>query len=224
MKNFKLELINHILLVLILVFSAFSGLYALQVKPQTTPHKTSVNAQTKTQPKQALIQPSPLPPVSPTPAQPNPIPVGNPSQISIPSIDLTAQISPVGITTDNYMDIPKQAQVVGWYDRGAKPGQIGGAILNGHFDTPTGKPAVFYHLNQLQPNQQIFITTEDGQQITYLVDSITAHPLQGFPTELVYGEYNSQKLIIITCNGVWDPIQNTYANRLVVTADIWKTT
>ena len=226
MKTLNLKQLNQAILITVLLMAVIAGIYSLQTQPSSPQTKTIISqASSNTTPTNSPLPPhSPLPPVSPTPIQPNPIPIGQPSQILIPSINLQASIIPIGITSDNYMETPHQAAEVGWYNLGAKPGQIGGAILNGHFDTPTGRPAIFYNLEKVQPNQQIIITTQDGQQLTYTIDQITSHPIDGFPTDLVYGKYTNQKLILITCNGVWDPIRQTYANRLVVTADIWKNT
>src|SRR5947209_7865092 len=67
-----------------------------------------------------------------------------PQRIVIPSLNVDSTIEQVGLDSQKRMDVPKNVFDVGWYDLGVRPGQIGSAVIDGHFDTPTGAPSVFY--------------------------------------------------------------------------------
>lgn len=165
-------------------------------------------------------QPEPTATPIPPTATPTPIPIANPVKVDIPSLQVTANIVNVGVTDDNVMEIPTDYSTVGWYYPGGKPGEEGSAILNGHFDNPTGQPAVFYNLRDLERGSDIIVTAEDGKEYTFIVEDVYSHPLDEFPTDLLYGDDEGTTLKLLTCDGVWSPYQQNYSNRLVVIAKI----
>jgi hypothetical protein len=72
------------------------------------------------------------------------------------------------------MQLPEPDQV-GWYKLGPRPGDPGPAVLVGHIDDRTG-PAVFYHLRQLRPGDEILVGRRDGTTSRFLVDGWSATP------------------------------------------------
>jgi LPXTG-site transpeptidase (sortase) family protein len=163
---------------------------------------------------------------NPTPAPLLPpedlVPVEPPQHIEIPSIGLSAPIIEVGIAADKSMDVPKDTRTVGWYQYSVKPGQIGGSVFTAHYDTSTGKPAIFYNLRKMKMGDVIFIRMQNGEELLFKVDDIVSHPVAGFPTDLIFGNYTDKKLIMITCDGVWNPLERNYSKRLVVFATLWE--
>ena len=91
--------------------------------------------------------------IEPTLAEiPTPTPVPEdrvPIEINIPKINVHASIEQVGQTKTYEMDVPKNAANAAWYVYGAKPGEDGNAVIDGHYDTPSGKPAVFFNLKKI---------------------------------------------------------------------------
>ncbi len=186
----------------------------------TVPHYVRVAGAFTSESTFALIpsaEPSPtsLPSATPTPT---PIPIEEPVRIEIPAISVATNIVQVGVTPDNIMEIPEEFTTVGWYKNGVKPGEQGAAILNGHYDTTTGHPAVFFSISQLNMGDEIYIFTKDEKQLTFIVDTILSHPLEDFPKDIVYGEFEGKGIKLITCDGIWNPAKRSYTNRLVVTA------
>lgn len=164
-------------------------------------------------------------PVTPTPTAtptPTPIPVTNPIHISIPTLGVEADIEEVGVTSNNVMEIPHDFFKVGWYKESVKPGENGGkaAIINGHYDTATGKPAVFYHIQNLTKDDEIIITSENRIRYIFKIHDIQSHPLENFPSDIVYGAVDSISLKLITCDGYWQTDKKSYSDRLVVTAHL----
>lgn len=151
---------------------------------------------------------------------PTPIPIGKPISIEIAKISLAAEITPIGLTDNHSMDIPKDFFTTGWYERSVKPGEEGSAIINGHFDTSSGAPAVFYKLGDLVRGDEINIETDLQQKLTFIVDESFTHPLEDFPADIVYKNEPGRILKLITCDGIWDPVKKIYSSRRVITAHL----
>lgn len=160
---------------------------------------------------------------SPTPSPtPTPVPVADPAHISIPSLGIEADIEHVGVTPQNVMEIPKDFFKVGWYRNSPKPGENGkkAAILNGHYDTNTGKPAIFFNLQELAIDDEVIVITTDGLRYVYAVHNIQSHPLENFPSNIVYGSVEGALLKLITCDGYWQTNTQSYSDRLVVSTHL----
>lgn len=162
----------------------------------------------------------PTPTSTPTPTPtPTPIPVADPITIDIPALQLHTSIVPVSVSALNVMEVPQDFSQVGWFTQSMKPGQMGktAAILNGHFDRIDGSPAVFYHLETLQKDAEVIVTSASGTKYIFRVVDVFSHPLEDFPNDIVYGEVDGSYLKLITCDGVWHADKRSYSDRLVVT-------
>jgi len=158
-----------------------------------------------------VISSQPLP--SPTPA------VGIPETFSIPSLHVTAQIEQVAMDSQGRMDVPKNVFDVAWYDLGVKPGEKGSAVIDGHYDTQTGAPAVFYDIAQLKSGDTIIITDNNGKSYTFTVTLNTNYPYDQLPLQKIFATNDRPRLNLITCSGVWDKQQHNYSTRDVVYAE-----
>lgn len=166
-------------------------------------------------------------PFLPTPTLPEPTPVSRfasllvdrPAQIDIPGLQLKASIRPVGLTEKGSIGVPADPQQVGWYELNhIRPGERGLALLTGHYDTYGGKAGVFYRLEELKENDEIAITTEEGEQLVFRVTALAFEPYDGFSHDLVYGRSKVAEVRLITCHGQWDKQAHTYDKRLIVSA------
>ena len=170
-----------------------------------------------------VAQPTPTPIIDPI----NRIKALPPSHIEIPSIGVNTAVVEVGVTknTDGSqtIEVPKNASEVGWYTYSPRPGETGGAILTAHYDTTSGRPAVFYNLRKLTPGDIIYIKMTDSEELLFQVNDVTSQPFddQGLKS-LVLGSFPGKELILITCDGVWDPVARNYGKRLVVFATLWE--
>ncbi len=146
--------------------------------------------------------------------------VGNPQTIQITSLQVNASIESVGLDAQRKMDVPKKAANVGWYNLGAKPGEIGNAVLAGHLDTVTGKPAVFWNLSNIAIGSEITVSDEHGQQYRYKVIDKKTYPYDNFPLQEIFGPERKALLRLITCEGQFNNTAQTYTQRTVVTAEM----
>jgi sortase (surface protein transpeptidase) len=136
--------------------------------------------------------------------------------LEIPALGVKTGVEHVGQTKTHEMDVPKDAAQVAWYVYGAKPGEEGNAVISGHFDTPSGKPAVFYSLRSISVGDKIIINSDDGNQTTFIVREKKLYPYTTFPSEFVFHTKPGKNLNLITCAGIWDKKDKIYNQRMVV--------
>jgi LPXTG-site transpeptidase (sortase) family protein len=141
--------------------------------------------------------------------------VPDPSLLTIPSLNLNAPFEPLGLNSNHTIEVPKNNMGVGWFVYGAKPGQIGAAVVVGHLDSVWGS-AIFANLSKVKPGDKIIITRADGSIVTYRVDSLSKFSQNNFPTHAVYDSVSYSAIRLITCSGTWDKKAGHYSDNLVV--------
>jgi sortase (surface protein transpeptidase) len=141
---------------------------------------------------------------------------GVPTNIVISKMSVDAEVEQVGLDEQKRMDVPKGVTNTGWYMYGPRPGEVGNAVIDGHFDTPTGAPSVFYDLAKLTPGDTIQITDDQQKIRTFVVDKTTSFPTDNFPIDRVFGNSDTAHLNLITCGGSWDRNKRIYDQRVVV--------
>ncbi len=154
-----------------------------------------------------------------TPAlvQPTPVVNASPSHITIPSLNLSAPIIPVGLNEDGTVEVPERVAEVGWYELGARPGERGSAVLLGHRSSWTG-PGVFRAIRALEEGEELTVAFTDGTMHVFSVVSVAEYPQDAFPTALVYGDTDESLLRLVTCSGSYLPLANRFTHNTIVTA------
>lgn len=142
---------------------------------------------------------------------------GKPVQLVIPKINIDTKIQEVGITKKGNMATPNNFVDAGWYKYGTIPGNVGSAVIAGHVDNGVALPAVFYNLKELQPGDEIFITNENNELLTFIVTGSEVYAFDA-KADGVFAEDSGKLLKLITCSGVWMQKYRTRDKRLVVTA------
>jgi sortase (surface protein transpeptidase) len=138
-----------------------------------------------------------------------------PLALSIPAIDLSVQVSELGLNPDHTIQVPTNFQEPGWYKFGPSPGQLGSSVILGHVDSYQG-PAVFFQLRSLQPGDQVNVTLADGLVAHFVVRQVAMYLKTSFPTLLVYGSHGYSALQLVTCGGVFDSQTGHYLSNVVV--------
>lgn len=142
-----------------------------------------------------------------------------PTHLDIPNARVHAEVVPVGVTATNNLDVPPNFIQAGWYQYGAKPGEKGNAVLDGHVDNGASIDGVFKHLRDLKPGDDIYVTGANGVALTFKVIDSAVYETKKFPSDSIFNQNDGRALLkIITCHGTYVPSVNTYDHRLVVTA------
>jgi sortase A len=139
----------------------------------------------------------------------------NPTRLQIDSIGIDAGFEYVGVDDDGNMGVPEEWENVAWYEPGTVPGDVGNAVVAGHYDSYTD-PAVFYDLNELEVGDEVRIVTEDGEELTFAVTEVESIHVDDADTSKIFGQTDERNLNLITCEGVWDTDAGMYDHRLIV--------
>jgi len=164
-------------------------------------------------------------PTATVPPTPTPDPLaeaGAPLRLEVPALGIDSFVEHVGLTPDRAMDVPKGFDNVGWYMHGARPGEVGNAVIAGHLDTTSGGPAVFWDLDRLLPGDEVHVTYENGDRYTFVVQDAREfeYDAEGEAIDVVFGASRTPDLNLITCRGDWDRGRATYSKRLVVFTEL----
>lgn len=143
---------------------------------------------------------------------------GVPERIRIPAIGVDASLEHVGLGKTGNMAVPLQYADAGWYRYGPPAGAMGSAVIDGHVDSGLGIPAVFARLSELRAGDDIYIDTNRGESIRFVVESEATYALADVPRGMLFNRADRARLNLITCEGTWIPDQKMYDERHVVYA------
>jgi LPXTG-site transpeptidase (sortase) family protein len=144
---------------------------------------------------------------------------GLPIRLKIQKINVDAVIDYTGLTADGAMDVKKDPDKVAWYSLGPRPGQIGSAVIAGHYGWIEDKGSVFNELQTLIKGDEITVVDEKGVINNFLVREIKHYKPDATVPEVFMSNDKKSHLNLITCNGTWDEAKQTYSNRLVIFTD-----
>ena len=182
--------------------------------PPPTPSGFSLSNQSAA----GRIPPIPGGPTGPAHADPKPAAgMSPPARVAIPSIGVDSSLQPLGLQADNTLQSPTAWGQAGWYAGGVRPGDPGPAVIAGHVDSRSG-PAVFFRLRELRAGADVYITTQSGKTLHFVVDTSQRFSKDRFPTEAVYGAQDHPELRLVTCGGEFDKLHRQYRGNVVVYA------
>ncbi|MFE0515586.1 class F sortase [Streptomyces sp. NPDC058964] len=149
------------------------------------------------------------------------LPRSEPTRLLIPKIDVDAPFTSLVIGPTGQLQPPPagDTNLVGWYAKGASPGETGTAIIAGHVDTTTSA-AVFAGLDELEPGDHFSVLRADGKKATFVVDSAQTYAKDDFPSHQVYADTPRAEARLITCAGDYDRSAQDYTENLVVFAHL----
>ncbi len=139
----------------------------------------------------------------------------NAPHLSIPRLRMTESVTAVPLLANEW-DLYSLEQEIGWLPTtGSYPGDDLAMVFAAHVNVRSGRAGPFHDLSQLQIGDQI-VYVHDGQE--YIYQMIKAEVLEPTDVEQLYVEDGNQ-ILLITCQN-WDGVENTYSERLVITAEL----
>jgi LPXTG-site transpeptidase (sortase) family protein len=144
---------------------------------------------------------------------------GIPMEIQIPAISVDASIESVGVKSNGELDVPININNAAWFNLGPRPGEIGSAVIDGHYGWKDGKSAIFDNLYKLHVGDKIIIMDEKRIVTTFIVRELHKYTDKESANDVFISNDSKSHLNIITCNGIWNKTNKSYSNRLVVFAD-----
>lgn len=174
-------------------------------------------AESPSTPAEELVPTEPTDPAEPSePAVAEDGPA-RPVRVTIPAIDVDAEIVDVGLLADGAMEVPDFG-LAGWYELGPKPGEVGPAVIAAHVDSRDG-PDVFFRLDELESGDEIIVEDADGGVETFAVTERELTPKDELPTERIWSSEDAAVLRLITCGGDFDRSARSYVSNTIVYAD-----
>ena len=145
--------------------------------------------------------------------------LGFPIRLKIPLIGVDAAVERVGITPSGAMDVPKNQDNVAWFEPGLRPGEIGSAVMAGHYGRKKGKGSGFDDLHLLRTGDKVEVVDEGGELYTFVVREIRRYDPKADASDVFGSNDGKAHLNLITCEGVWDKATGGYTKRLVIFTD-----
>lgn len=143
-----------------------------------------------------------------------------PVRIEIPRIKIKAPLESVGLTFQGAVAVPKGLTNAAWYNLGPRPGEIGNAIIVGHYGHwKNGVQTVFNNLSKLRKGDKLYIKDKTGATLTFVVREFKTYRPSDDATDVFVSSDDKAHLNLITCEGTWDKISRSYSRRLVVFTD-----
>ena len=150
--------------------------------------------------------------------------IGLPSRFKIPKINVDANILSLGLAPDGIMEIPQNIVEVGWFNGSPRPGEKGSSIITGHVAQIRGgimtKPGVFMELNKLVTGDRLYVVNDKGESITFVVRESRLYDPTADASNVFSANDNGVHLNLITCEGTWNPAEQSYSKRLVIFTDL----
>jgi sortase (surface protein transpeptidase) len=142
-----------------------------------------------------------------------------PEQLTIPVLGVEAPIVPVALEDDGSMEIPEDVAEVGWFSPGVRPGaDAGSAVLAGHVDARTQGPGALFHLERLQPGDEVRVAGGSATEVRYEVVARQRYGKAELPIPELFRRDGPHRLVLITCGGAFDPATRSYEENVVVVA------
>ncbi|KUN01143.1 sortase [Streptomyces yokosukanensis] len=214
--------------IVLLVVSVFGGHHGSDDAPQAThtgsSHHPRAGASHAPQPS-GVHAPSkvdtPEPESRSEPEDRTDLPRSEPTRLLIPEISVDAPFTTLAIGDAGQLEPPPagDTNLVGWYSKGAAPGENGTAIIAGHVDTTTSA-AVFANLGDLEPGDEFTVQRADGRDAEFVVDDSETFAKDNFPSNRVYADADRPEVRLITCAGAYDTGARDYTDNLVVFAHL----
>lgn len=148
-----------------------------------------------------------------------PVSLGFPVRLKIPKIKVDADLEYTGLTPQGAVDVPKDFTKVSWFNLGPRPGEIGNAVITGHYGWKNGKTSVFDNLYKLRVGDKLSVTDENGKIISFVVRKIRRFDPKADASDVFISQDGKSHLNLITCEGIWNKILKSYSKRLVVFTD-----
>ena len=140
-----------------------------------------------------------------------------PVRLVVESAGIDIPVDPVGVRGDGEMEVPADISRGGWYRYGADPASAtGSTVIAAHVDSFDAGIGPFAYLKTLTAGQQIQVTTSDGAEHRYAVETVVSVPRDQLPADDVFDRDGSPRLVLITCGGQFG--NGEYSDNVIVVA------
>lgn len=147
-----------------------------------------------------------------------PVPL-TPQRIRVESLGIDMPIESVGLGADGAMELPANPAVAAWYRYGPSPtSPTGATVVAAHVDSLVYDLGPFARLATARAGTEIVVTTEDGVDRRYALESIQTVDKADVPWVSIFDRSGPARLTLVTCGGEFDYDARRYLSNVIVTA------
>lgn len=140
-----------------------------------------------------------------------------PSQVTLPSLDASLPVRPVGVDRRDAMEIPEDPDTAGWYRFGPAPTAANGAsVIAAHTDTE-GEVGPLSRLAELGRGDHIRVAVGD-EVLVYAVTRVDNHAKKALDLDALFDRTGPPRLHLVSCGGEWDPSTRSYEDNVIAVA------
>lgn len=144
-----------------------------------------------------------------------------PVRVVVPALGADVPVDPVGVEPDGQMEIPPDAARAGWYRYGPSVGaEEGATVVAAHSGSDITALGPLRDLIDLAPGDVVEVSREDGETLRYAVESSMLIPKTTIDLSEHFRREGEHRLVLITCDGVWQDDVQSYTDNTVVTATL----
>lgn len=128
--------------------------------------------------------------------------VGVPTRITIPRLGITDEVVPVGLAPDGSLAVPAVDES-GWFDKGPKPGEVGGSLIAGHVNWH-GELGALGRIGELHSGDIVIVKDASGIERVFGVYDVKSVPKSHYAavtSPLVFAPRSTADLSLVTCSG-----------------------
>ncbi len=142
-----------------------------------------------------------------------------PVRVVVESVDIDAEIIPVGVEDDGQMELPANPDTLGWYRYGPSvPAEAGSTVIAGHVDSRRFGVGPLAALQRVETGASVVVTTSTGEEVFYRVVDVQSIAKRNVPLDEYFAREGEPRLVMITCGGDFDQDSRSYSDNVVVTA------
>lgn len=211
--------------VIITVTALLAALLTLAVYSASSPPRLDDSADTTQALTPVSVEPREQPPsdVAVTPGTRSAAPpttveaTPTPSRVTLPSLDASLPVRPVGVDRRDAMEIPEDPDIAGWYQFGPAPTAANGAsVIAAHTDTE-GEVGPLSRLAELERGDHIRVAVGD-ELLVYTVTRVDHHAKKALDLDALFDRSGPSRLHLVSCGGEWDPTTRSYEDNVIAVA------
>jgi hypothetical protein len=142
-----------------------------------------------------------------------------PTRVQVDDLGIDVPVTPTGLATDGAMGLDPDPAIAAWYQYGPSPSSGEGAtVIAAHVDSLIYDLGPFAALANADAGQQVVVTTSDGLDHRYLIESVQLIDKVAVPWDQIFDRSGTARLILVTCGGEFDYDTRHYLGSVIVTA------
>ena len=149
-------------------------------------------------------------------------------ELLLPSAQIRASLVAVGLTYRRALGAPDNPHVIGWWEGGPAPGEIGNVLLAGHRDFTDNDGNIGIGVCWLLPKTKPgdFLIIRDNEAREHHVYTVTEAVAVRWndPSGVEYLRRSETPIAtLVTCEGSFDDDSNNYSHRRIIVAELTDT-